>query len=348
MQALTFHGKHNLRFETLPDPQLKALSDVIVKVKLCAICGSDLHVYHENEKGCDHGTAMGHEFMGEVVETGKEVKALKVGDRVMSPFSTNCGQCFYCRKGLTSRCVFSQLFGWVEKGRGLNGGQAEYVRVPIAENTLMKIPDGFDDEVALLMGDIIPTGYFCALQAEIKPKETYGVVGCGPVGLMAIIGAKELGAEKIFAIDTVGYRLEMAAKLGAIPVNPAQSNPLELIRTMTENRGVDAVMEAVGNKVTGKLAFDLVRPGGIISMVGVCTEDHFSFSPTDAYNKNITFKVGRCPARFLMDRLIPVVRSGKYDFTSIITHRMNLGDGVRAYDIFANKKDNCLKVVLST
>jgi len=347
MKALTFRGRHKVNYETIPDPQIKALTDVIVKVKLCAICGSDLHVYHEHEKGMDHATAMGHEFMGEVVETGKEVKKLKVGDRVMSPFSTSCGQCFYCKKGLTSRCVFSQLFGWVENGRGLHGGQAEYVRVPIAENTLIKVPEGINDEQALLLGDIIPTGYFCASQAQIKADEVYAVIGCGPVGLMAILGAIEQGAEKIYAIDTIEERLSMAARFGAIPVNASKINPVGLLREVTENRGADAVMEAVGNSAAGKLAYQLVRPGGIISMVGVSTDESMAFSPTEAYNKNLTFKVGRCPARYLMNKLIPLVQSGKHDFTSIITHRLPLSEGVKGYDIFANKKDNCLKVTLA-
>lgn len=348
MNALTFHGRHQVVYQTIADPQIKAPTDVIVKVKLCAICGSDLHVYHEHEKGIDHETVMGHEFMGEVVEVGKSIRHLKAGDMVMSPFSTSCGQCFYCLKGLTSRCVFSQLFGWVEKGKGLHGAQAEYVRVPIAESTLIRIPKGISDEQALLLGDIIPTGYFCAQQAEIKPDEVYAVVGCGPVGLMTIIGAIEQGATRLYAVDTVEERLAMAAKFGAIPVNASKTNPVSVLREVTENRGADAVMEAVGNKAAGKLAYDLVRPGGIISMVGVCTDEQMAFSPTEAYNKNLTFKVGRCPARHLMDKLIPVVRSGRYDFTAIITHRLALKDGAKGYDMFSNKKDNCLKVVMQT
>jgi 2-desacetyl-2-hydroxyethyl bacteriochlorophyllide A dehydrogenase len=347
MKALIFQGKQKVEFSSVTDPVIVQPTDVIVKVKLCAICGSDLHVYHEHEKGLDHSTAMGHEFTGEVVEVGRDIKTLKIGDHVMSPFSTSCGECFYCKLGLTSRCVFSQLFGWRENGKGLHGGQAEYVRVPLAEHTLIKTPDGISTEHALLLGDIIPTGYFCAMQANILPQGTYAVVGCGPVGLMAILGTRIQGGERIFAIDTVPERLEVARQFGAIPLNPRHVDPLATIHENNDGRGVDAVMEAVGNNETGKLAYRLVRPGGIISMVGVCTDQHMPFSPTDAYNKNLTFKVGRCPARFLMDRLIPVVQSDKYNFTKIISHRMSLSDGTHGYDIFANKKDNCLKVVLS-
>jgi threonine dehydrogenase-like Zn-dependent dehydrogenase len=347
MKALTFHGKHRVVYETIPDPELILPTDVIVKVKQCAICGSDLHVYHEHEKGLDAATAMGHEFTGEIIDVGKAVATLRVGDMVMSPFSTSCGRCFYCRSGLTSRCLYGQLFGWVENGKGLQGSQAEYVRVPLAENTLIKIPEGINEDQALLLGDIIPTGYFCALQAEIKAHAVNVVIGCGPVGLMAIAGARELGAEKVYAVDTIQDRLTMAEKFGAIPINASKVNAVEIIREATENRGADAVMEAVGNMITGKLAYEMVRPGGIISMVGVCTEQVMPFSPTDAYNKNLTFKVGRCPARFLMDTLIPMVQSGRHDYTSIITHRMKLSDGAKGYDIFANKKDHCLKVILN-
>lgn len=347
MKALTFHGKHQIRFEDTPDPRIESPDDVIVKVRLCAICGSDLHVYHEYEKGLDLGTPMGHEFMGEIVESGKNVKGFKNGDLVLSPFSVSCGHCFYCKIGLSSRCVLSQLFGWVKGGHGLKGAQAQYVRVPLAQSTLMNVPGGISDEEALLLGDIIPTGYFCAKQAELKPNDTHVVVGCGPVGLMTIIGAIQLGSEKIYAIDTVKERLGTAEKLGAIPVDASKVDAVGWILEATENRGADAVMEAVGSQAAGRLAYELVRSGGIISMVGVCNDQFMAFSPADAYNKNLTFKVGRCPARSLMDTLIPIVQSHQYDFGTIITHRLSLAQGEMGYDIFAKKKDGCLKVVFS-
>jgi threonine dehydrogenase-like Zn-dependent dehydrogenase len=348
MKALTFRGRHRIEYESIPDPEILHPSDAIVKVNRCAICGSDLHVYHELEKGIDHGTAMGHEFSGEIVAVGKDVKNLHRGDEVMSPFTTNCGTCYYCRIGLTCRCVHGQLFGWREKGSGLHGGQAQYVRVPLADTTLMKIPEGISGEEALLLGDIISTGFFCARQAEIQPQNTYVVVGCGPVGLMAILGAREYGAEKIYAIDTIPERLAKAKQFGATVINAIQQNPVAVIKNVTENRGADAVLEAVGNTATNRLAYDLIRAGGIISAVGVCTDEHLSFSPADAYNKNVTYKTGRCPARFMMEQLVPVVRQKKFDFTSIITHRLPLSRGGHGYDLFANKKENCLKVILET
>jgi threonine dehydrogenase-like Zn-dependent dehydrogenase len=346
MHALTFHGKQTIQFESIAEPELVHDTDVIVKVKLCAICGSDLHVYHEHEKGLDHRTAMGHEFAGEIVDKGSGVKKFKIGTKVMSPFSTSCGNCFFCKKGLTSRCIHNQLFGWVQNQKGLQGGQAEYVRVPLADSTLLPVPDGLTWEQALLLGDIIPTGFFCAQQANIQPNETYVVIGCGPVGLMAVVGAIQLGAEKIYAVDTLPERLSMAEKFGAIAIDSKHKDAITSIKEATQGRGADAVLEAVGNSVTGKLAYDLVRPGGIISMVGVCTDQHMPFSPVDAYNKNLTFRVGRCPARHLMDHLIPIVQANKHPYTSIITHRMTLDPGVQGYDLFANKKENCLKIIL--
>lgn len=346
MHALTFEGKEKIGFESIPDPRITDNGDVIVRVKISCICGSDLHVYYEHEKGIDLGTAMGHEFVGEVVELGKDVKSLKVGDLIMSPFTTNCGTCYYCKVGLTCRCVKGQLYGWVEKGVGLQGGQAEYVRVPLADSTLQKIPEGVSLEEGLLLGDVLSTGYFCAHQAEIKSNDVQAVIGCGPVGLMTIVGAREQGAKNLYAIDSVEERLAMAEKFGATPINLKKQNPVEVLKAKTNGRGVDAAMEAVGNSRAAKLAYEILRPGGIISTVGVCNDQHLSFSPIEAYNKNLTYKVGRCPARYFMDRLIPMVQEKKYDLTSILTHRMKLSEGAKGYDIFAHKKDSCLKVIL--
>ena len=346
MKALTFNGLQNISYESIADPELLSADDAIVRVTQCAICGSDLHVFFGREQGIDHHTAMGHEFSGEIVEVGRNVKTLKKGDLVMSPFTTSCGKCFYCVRGLTCRCVNSQLFGWMEQGQGLHGGQSEYVRVPMADGTLVKIPEGVTTDEALMMGDILSTGFYCSKQANIKAHETHVVIGCGPVGLMAVIGAKHYGSDKLFAIDTIPERLAMAKKFGATTIDASKEDATEKIKEATEGRGADAVMEAVGSTGAGKLAYDLLRPGGIISVVGVCNDQNLSFSPVQAYNKNITYTVGRCPARAMMDELTPFVQKKKVDFTSIITHRMSLKDGATGYDIFANKKEGCLKVIL--
>ncbi len=346
MKALTFAGKEDIRFDSVADPSILKPGDAIVRVRLCAICGSDLHVYHEREKGIDPGTAMGHEFTGEVVETGSEVKSILKGDEVMSPFTTSCGQCFFCLQGLTCRCVYSQLFGWREKGEGLHGGQAEYVRVPMADTTLVRIPEGVSSEEAILLGDVLSTGYYCALQAEVKPGGTYVVVGCGPVGLMAVLGARELGAGRVLALDIFKERLAKAMEFGAEPLDSSSLPPKEVIFEITQGRGADGTLEAVGSSSAIRLAFDLVRPGGVVSSVGVCSDIHLAFSPVEAYNKNLTYKIGRCPSRFLMDRLVPVVQKKKYDMASIFSHRMQLSEGRNGYEVFAGRKDNCLKVLL--
>jgi threonine dehydrogenase-like Zn-dependent dehydrogenase len=266
---------------------------------------------------------------------------------VASAFTTSCGDCFYCRKGLTCRCRQGQLFGWVVRGTGLEGGQAEYVRVPLAEGTLMAVPEGVSPEEALLLGDVLATGFFCAAAAEVGPGTTCAVVGCGPVGLLAILGARELGAEVIFALDHIPARLALAEAFGALGVDAGSRDALASICERTEGRGVDAVLEAVGSPEAGRLAVELVRPGGIVSAAGVHTEEHFPFSPAEAYDKNLTFKIGRCPARYYMERLFPLVQQKKYPFSRVITHRLPLSEGARAYAMFDQKEDGCIKVLLA-
>ncbi|MFQ5633195.1 MAG: alcohol dehydrogenase family protein, partial [bacterium] len=346
VKAITFSGSESVKYENVADPELRESTDVIVKVDLAGICGSDLHVYYEREKGLDHGTVMGHEFVGEIVDIGESVRNFSKGDKIISPFTTNCGECYFCRIGLTSRCERGELFGWVEGGKGLHGGQAEYVRVPMADSTLTRMPKEVEPEAGLLLGDILSTGYFAAENAEIVPEGVYAVVGCGPVGLLAIISAIELGAEHVYAIDAIPERLAIAERFGATPIDYQQTDAIAILRDATDGRGVDAVLEVVGNTAAARLAYEIVRPGGIISVVGVHTDTNFAFSPADAYDKNLTYKVGRCPARFYMEKLIPFVQERKYDFTAVISHCMALSEGEIGYEIFANKKDNCTKVVL--
>jgi threonine dehydrogenase-like Zn-dependent dehydrogenase len=346
MKAVVFEGKQKVAVATVPDPRLLAPTDVLVKIELAGICGSDLHPYHERERGLDHGTVMGHEAVSRVEEVGAAVKTLRRGDLVFSPFTTNCGGCFYCQIGLTCRCTSGQLFGWVEGGKGLHGLQAQYARVPLADATLLKVPEGVTPEEALLLGDVFSTGFFGADSAGIRPDGVYAVVGCGPVGLMAVVGARELGAGRVYAVDSVPERLALAESYGAIPLNFAHVAPVDVVRAATEGRGADAVIEGVGSPSAEKLAYDLVRPGGTISVVGVHPADRFTFSPPDAYNKNLTYKVGRCPARHYMERLMPVARRKRYDLSAVISHRLPLADAVRAYDIFDRKLESCTKVVL--
>ena len=346
MQAITFHHPGDVRYETVPDPKPIAPADAVIRVQWAGVCGSDLHVYHGRETGLDVGTVLGHELVGEVVEVGREVRHFKVGQRVMSPFTTNCGDCEFCRIGLTCRCIKGALFGWVACGEGIHGAQAEYVRVPLADGSLLALPEGLSPEIGLLMGDVLPTGYFCADMAGIRPGGTYAVLGCGPVGLMAIVGCKHLGAGNLYAVDRVPERLALAREFGAIPVNFESQDVKGLILDATNGRGADAVLEVVGSPQASRLAYDLVRPGGTISTVGVHTSTQFSFSPVEAYDKNLTFKIGRCPARHYMAKLLPLAQSGRWDLQKIISHRMPLRDGAEAYRMFDQKRDGCTKVIL--
>jgi len=343
MQALTFGGKENIEFSIVEDPALLHSTDVIVKITMAGICGSDLHVYHGRETGLDFGTVMGHEFTGIVVESGRDVKKFEKGARVLSPFTTSCGECFYCRIGLTCRCEKGNLFGWVEKGHGLHGAQAGFIRVPMADSTLLPLSNDLSDKKGLLVGDVLSTGYFCADNAEIRPENIYAVIGCGPVGLMTILAAKCLRAEKIFAIDRVPERLAMAEKFGAIPLNTMRLDAREEILDQSCGRGADAVMEVVGSSETLKLAIDCVRPGGIISSVGVHTAQHFSFSPIDAYDKNLTYKSGRCPAYYYAEKLLKEEVPQRYAIEDILTHQFSLKEGATAYEVFDKKLDNCIK-----
>ncbi len=346
MHALTFGGKEIIEYSTVKDPGLLYPTDAIVRVTMAGICGSDLHVYHGRETGLDHGTVMGHEFTGVVEEAGSEVRKFKKGSRVLSPFTTSCGECFYCVTGLSCRCEKGSLFGWVEKGDGLHGAQAAYVRVPLADTTLLPLSADLNEKKGLLLGDVFSTGYFCADNAGIKPGSVYTVIGCGPVGLMAILAAKHLGAEKLFAIDLVPGRLAQAEKFGAIPLNPSLTDVREEIFSSTYGRGADAVMEVVGSDKTLKLAIDLVRPGGTISSVGVHTSKNFSFSPGEAYDKNLTYKSGRCPARYYAEKLLREEVVQRYSIEDIITHQFSLHEGAKAYHVFDKKIDNCIKAVL--
>ena len=346
MKALTFGGEKAVRLGSVPEPAVEAPGDALVRVLLSAVCGSDLHVYHGREKGIDPGTVMGHEMVGEVVEVGPEVRSVKPGDRVACPFTTSCGQCFYCTRGLTCRCTEGQLFGWVEGGAGLQGTQAERVRVPLADSTLVPLPDTIGDEEGLLVGDVLPTGYFCADLAGVDDSGVYAVVGCGPVGLMAVAAARHRGAGRVVAIDAVPDRLALAEAFGARALDYRSESPLEVLREMTEGRGADAVLEVVGSPAATRTAVDLVRPGGVVASVGVHTEEHLAFAPAEAYDRNLTYRTGRCPARHYMERLLPLVCEGGFPLRQVISHRFALEDGPEAYTLFDTKRDGCTKAVL--
>jgi threonine dehydrogenase-like Zn-dependent dehydrogenase len=346
MKALTFQDPFAIRHASVPDPELVQPTDAVLRVELSAICGSDLHVYRGTERGLDPGTVLGHEFLGTVVAVGPEVAHLRPGQRVVSPFSASCGQCFFCKSGLPSRCESSQLFGWVEQGRGLPGGQAEYVRVPLADATLVPFPPEVPDEAALLAGDVLSTGLFCAESGGIRAGDTVCVLGCGPVGLAAVLGARELGAGAILAIDSLPERLELAERFGARPLALEREDVVGLVRAASGARGADVVLELVGSPAASRLAFELVRAGGTISAAGVHNEPSFAFSPGEAYLKNLTYRAGRAPARAYMERVLARLAQGGLDFSPAISHRLPLCEGPRGYELFDQKLERCTKVLL--
>jgi threonine dehydrogenase-like Zn-dependent dehydrogenase len=208
------------------------------------------------------------------------------------------------------------------------------------------VPADLLPEVALLLGDVLATGYHCATLAEVAPGKSAAVIGCGPVGLMAVLAARELGAESVFAIDTVPERLALAARFGATPV-PLDGRIVGTIRDATDGRGVDAALEAVGSPAAGRLAFDVVRPGGSIGVVGVHHEANFPFSPGAAYDKNLTWRIGRCPARKYMETLVPLARGRQDDLARLFTHRLPLADAAGGYEVFDARRDGCIKVLLT-
>lgn len=274
MKALTWHGKGDMRCEAVPDPTIEDGGDVIIKVTACAICGSDLHIYDGVIPSMEHGDIVGHETMGEVVEVGKDNSKLKVGDRVVVPFTIACGDCFFCKRGFFSGCERSNpnkekaaklwgnspsgLFGYSHLLGGFSGGQAEYLRVPYADVGPIKVPEGLSDEQVLFLSDIFPTGYMAADFCNIQPGDTIAIWGCGPVGQMAIRSAFLLGAERVVAIDTVPERLELARSAGATTLDFMDEDIYDRIMELTKGRGADATIDAVGTEPETMASFDSV------------------------------------------------------------------------------------------
>ena len=343
MNALTFDGAESIRYTTVSDPTLVEATDVVVQVEVAGLCGSDLHVYHGRERGLDLGTVMGHELVGTVLEVGAEVVSLVVGDRVVAPFTTSCGVCFFCHSGLTARCSRGALLGWVENGSGLQGAQAEFVRIPFAESTLVAIGPELPGRQALLAGDVLSTGLFAASLGGVEAGQHVAVIGCGAVGLMAVVGALHAGAERVYAIDLVEERRDRASQFGAVPMAPESA--AEEVERLTDGRGLDVVLEAVGNPAASATAYKLVRPGGTLAAVGVHTEPHLAISPAQLYDKNLTYRAGRCSARQFMQPALEILNSARWDFDPVVSHSMPLADGPEAYKMFAARESGCCKVV---
>ncbi len=382
MKALTWHGKEDIRCETVPDPTIQDGRDAIIKVTSCAICGSDLHLMGGFVPGMKAGDIMGHETMGEVVAVGKDSRKLKVGDRVVVPFTISCGECRMCKWGLFSCCERSNpageeeakqigyptagLFGYSHTYGGFAGGQAEYLRVPYADVGPIKVPEGLSDEQVLFLSDIFPTAYQAAENCEIKGGETILVFGCGPVGQFAIKSAFLLGAERVIAVDTVPDRLALAEESGAETLDYADADLQRRIVDMTDGKGPDAVIEAVGMESHGsggivesvtsatmaterpyalQQAIMACRPGGIVSLPGVFV--NAVSVPMGAFvGKALTMRTGQTHVQRYLEPLMKRIENGDIDPSFIITHRVSLAQGPDAYKTFRDKQDGCIKVVM--
>jgi threonine dehydrogenase-like Zn-dependent dehydrogenase len=387
MRALCWYGKHDVRVENVPDPHILNPRDAIVKTTLTAICGSDLHLYDGYIPTMHRGDILGHEFMGEVVEVGRDVHNLRSGDRVVVPFTIACGHCFFCRRELWSLCDNSNpnawmaetaygdspsgLFGYSHMLGGYAGGQAEYVRVPFADVGPIKIPPHLRDEQALFLSDIFPTGYMAAENCHIQPGDTVAVWGCGPVGQFAIASAAMLGAAHIIAIDRIPERLHLAqSQEGVTGLNYQEDNISEALKTLTGGRGPDACIDAVGLEAHGtsldalydrakaavfmttdrihalRQAIQACRKGGTVSIPGVYGGVPDKVPLGAAFAKGLTLKMGQTHVHKYLRPLLRHIEEGDIDPSFVITHRMRLQDAAQGYEIFKNKKDQCIKVVL--
>ncbi|KAI0202156.1 GroES-like protein [Astrocystis sublimbata] len=336
MNAVVFDGPYKVSLQKRPVPKIQDDEDIVVKVLAAGLCGSELHTFRGHEPA-GAGFIMGHEFTGTVVATGKNVKTVTVGDKVVTPFTTSCMKCFYCRLGYSSRCVNSLLFG----SEKLDGAQADYIRVPFADGTVVKAPAEIDDNALILMADIFPTGFFGTrnafngLGAQDPTEATAVVVGCGPVGLCALIAALEYKPKHLFAIDSVDGRLDNARRLGAEPLN-FRDDPegmVKRIKEVTEGRGADVVIEVVGLKPALRTAYDVVRPFGFISSIGVHNSD-MPFTATDGYDKNVRIQMGRCPVRSIFPDALKVLAKTQHKFNFMFDKIMPLADAVSGYAIY--------------
>jgi threonine dehydrogenase-like Zn-dependent dehydrogenase len=386
MKAVCWHGTHDVRVENVPEPRLLNHRDALVKIGLTAICGSDLHLYDGYIPSMQKGDILGHEFMGEVVEVGRDVQNLKKGDRVVVPFTICCGRCYFCKNGLWSLCDNSNpnaalcekaygssgagLFGYSHLYGGFAGGQAQYVRVPFADVGPFKVPEGIRDEQALFLSDIFPTGYMAAENCNIQPGDVVAVWGCGPVGQFAIRSAFMLGAGRVIGLDHIPARLDMARRGQADTLDYQDVDVVEKLREMTGGRGPDACIDAVGMEAHGttidalydrakqavrletdrphvlRQAIHACRKGGTVSVPGAYGGFIDKFPIGAAFAKGLTFKMGQTHVPRYMNQLMQHIQAGDIDPSFVITHRLTLDDAAEGYRTFRYDPDECVKVVM--
>ncbi|NLB10368.1 MAG: alcohol dehydrogenase catalytic domain-containing protein [Clostridiaceae bacterium] len=342
MKAFVYHGPENMSLDQVPIPQIQKPTDAIIKVTTSTICGTDKHIRHGGMPEVEPGRIIGHEFCGIVEEVGPSVTKYKKGDKVAVSCVTQCMSCYYCRRGIYSQCTTgSWIFGYM-----IDGCQADYVRVPYADSGLHLIPDNLTDEDVLFVGDILSTGYFGAENGNIQPGDTVAVFGSGPVGMSAMATARLWGPARIVAVDIDESRLEFAKKQGWADygLNPNKVDVVQALKDMTEGRGADVTIEANGFEPTFKGAINGVRPGGTVSLIGVFEKPQ-EVAMNTLWIKNIAIKMGLVNANRIPE-LIDLIKEGKIDMTPLITHTLPLSQVAEGYDIFEERRDNAIKVVL--
>ncbi|MGE5381308.1 MAG: alcohol dehydrogenase catalytic domain-containing protein [Methylocystaceae bacterium] len=344
MKALFLRENQVLSLEETARPMIERSSDVIVRVTAAAICASDVHFW-KGEVPCVPNFILGHEFVGVVEEAGADVKRFPPGTRVAVPAMPFCGTCSGCRKGEYFKCRVSSMFGWRTPRANLAGGQAELVRVPFADNCLLPIPDSVADKQALFVGDILSTAYFGVTNGELTPGQDVAIFGAGPVGLCAVACARLFSPGRIILVDMEDNRLEMGSKMGAThTINASREEAVKTIKMITGKRGVDVSLDAVGLPSTLDDCINATTPGGIISNVGV-GPSMFKVNIGGMFMKNLTFKTGLVNLN-QMDRLMRLIEEGRLDVTPIITHEVSLDNIVEGYQMFADRADNCIKVMV--
>ncbi len=356
MKAIVFEELNKVALSDVPKPEVQDAGDAIVRVTLTTICGTDIHMIH-GAAPMMPGNVLGHEFVGIVEDLGERVEGFAIGDRVAVACTTQCGRCEMCLKGLAAKCVSGGVFGCGPVLGDLNGSQAEYIRVPYAQFAMHKIPDGLTDEQVLLVGDILSTGYFGVINGKTMPGDVVAVFGAGPVGLCATACATLFSPSRIIVVDPLENRRAVATRLGAThTIDPAQADAVHEIRELTggapqdilaafRNRsGADVVIEAVGIRATFDACFEAVRPGGHVSIVGVFEEAQQILMPQLCI-KNIGVTMGLVNVVH-MARLLKIIEAGHVDTTPLITHRMSLEEGVKAYEMFEKRLDNVIKIAL--
>jgi alcohol dehydrogenase len=345
MKALVYHGPGRKAWEDVPDATVRDDTDAVVRVDTVTICGTDLHILKGDTPEVTDGRILGHEAVGTVVSVGSGVKTLKEGDRVLVSCVSACGHCRFCREGRFGQCLGGG--GWI-LGYMIDGTQAEYVRVPFADNSTYKIPAGVSDEEILMLADILPTSYEVgALNGRVSPGDTVAIVGAGPIGLSAILGARMFSPGHVIAIDLADARLEAAKSFGAdLTVNNGSTDAVEFVRDVTDGLGADVAIEAVGVPATFELCTQLVRPGGRVANIGVHGKPA-TLHLEKLWIKDVTITTGLVDT-YSTPTLLKLVAARQIQASSFVTHRFGLNEIMQAYDVFANAAETgAIKVVMS-